>query len=331
MKIVFIGNNKSKFDRVYDERVLGRLGLDKKSVKVISEAELPKHKNELIEAEIAFSTWGMLKLSEEKIKAYFPNLKAIFYAAGTVGYFAKPFLNCGVRVFSAAAANGIPVAEYTAAQIELALKGYFQAAKNYRLLLPIAKLNSEKVQGNYKATVGIVGLGVIGSMVAKKIAENDVKILAYDPFASKEYADSMSVELCSLEELFKKSDVISNHLANKKELNNIFNYKLFKLMKNNASFINTGRGAQVNEYALALALISHPHRTAIVDVLKNEIIPITSPLWWCPNAILTPHIAGSTGYETTRMADYMIDEYNVFVVGGSPESEVTAEKLQRMA
>lgn len=331
MKIVFICNNKTKFNRVYDERVLNRLGFSKCGIARISERDFSKYEKELREAEIVFSTWGMPKISEEKIKQYLPNLKAVFYAAGSVGYFAEPFLNLGIKVFSAASANGIPVAEYTSAQIKLALKGYFQSAKNYRTLLPVAKINSEKYRGNYKATVGIVGLGVIGSSVAKKIAGNDIKILAYDPFASQKYAAGLGAELCDLETLFAQSDVITNHLANKKELNNIFGHKLFKLMKKNSTFINTGRGAQVNEFALAFALLSHPLRTAVVDVIKTEVCPIISPLWWCPNAIMTPHIAGSTGYETTRLADYMIDEYNIFISGGKPESEVTKVKLERMA
>ena len=72
-----------------------------------------------------FSTWGMPVMTEEEISTYFPALKCVFYGAGSVQRFARPFLHCGVRVFSAWGANAIPVAEYTAAQIVLATKGYF--------------------------------------------------------------------------------------------------------------------------------------------------------------------------------------------------------------
>ena len=141
----------------------------------------------------------------------------------------------------------------------------------------------------------------------------------------------MGVTLVSLPELFKNSDVISNHLANKKELNDILNYSLFSLMKENATFINTGRGAQVNEEDLARALNEEKARTAVLDVQKNESEPEKGPLFNCINAIMTPHIAGSTGYEVTRMADYMIEEFNRYLKGEKCNSEVTLEKLKTMA
>ena len=77
--------------------------------------------------EFIFSTWGMPRFSAEEIRRYFPDLRAVFYAAGSVQGFARPFLDCGVRVFSAWAANAIPVAAYTVAQILLAAKGFFPA------------------------------------------------------------------------------------------------------------------------------------------------------------------------------------------------------------
>lgn len=78
------------------------------------------------DVEYVFSTWGMPVFTEEEIKAVFPNLKYVFYGAGSVQQFARPFLNCGVKVCSAWAANGVPVAEYTVAQIILANKGFYQ-------------------------------------------------------------------------------------------------------------------------------------------------------------------------------------------------------------
>ena len=72
------------------------------------------------DTEYIFSTWGMPVFTEEEIKEYLPGLRAVFYGAGSVQSFARPFLNCGVKVFSAWAANAVPVAEYTVAQIILA-------------------------------------------------------------------------------------------------------------------------------------------------------------------------------------------------------------------
>ena len=328
MKTVFLCNNIENINRVFDERVRQRL--DVSSV-ILTEDNISDYIQQIKNTEYIFSTWGMPSLSADKIKEYFPSLKCIFYAAGTVCYFAKPFLENGVRVFSAAYANGIPVAEYTAAQIILGLKGYFQAEKFYKSDISLSKSIVSNAQGNYYANVGLIGLGVIGSMVAERLKAFDVNVFAYDPFASTEKAERLGVKLTTLDYIFENCDVISNHLANKPELNDILNYDLFSLMKENAVFINTGRGAQVNEIDLARALKESPFRTAALDVLKDEDKPQNSPLFECKNAFITPHIAGSIGYEVTRMADFIIDEYERYLKGEQCSGEVTLEKLKYMA
>ncbi len=331
IKIALFGENESKFSKVYSENILEKLRKYGEISERIDKSNINEHKEFLSQCEVAFATWGMIKFTEEEIKGYMPNLKALFYSAGTVQYFAEPFLNCGIRVFSAFAANGVPVTEYTVSQIVLALKGYFQGAKRYKSLLPYSFAHTQNCVGAYGAKVGLVGLGAIGSSVAERLKEYDVKVMAYDPFVSEEKAKELNVTLCSLETIFKDCDVISNHLANKKELKNIFNEKLFRLMKKHSTFINTGRGDQVDEFALARSMIAHPSRTAVVDVLKNEVFPYVSPLFWCPNVIITPHIAGSLGNETERMADYMIEQLVNYKTGQSSKYEVTQEMLKTMA
>ena len=331
IKIALFGENEIAFSKVYSETVLEKLRKQGEISERIDRTNINEHKEFLKQCEAAFATWGMIRFTEEEIKEYMPNLKVLFYSAGTVQYFAEPFLNCGIRVFSAFAANGVPVTEYTVSQIVLALKGYFQGAKRYKSFLRYSLAHTQNCIGAYGAKVGLVGLGAIGSSVAEKLKEYDVKVMAYDPFVSEERARELNVTLCSLETVFKECDVISNHLANKKELKNIFNAKLFGLMKRHSTFINTGRGDQVDEFALALSLHAHPSRTAVVDVLKNEKFPYSSPLFWCPNVIITPHIAGSLGNETERMADYMIAQLDNYINGKSVKYEVTKEKLERMA
>lgn len=331
MKIALFGTNQSQFSKVYTPEVLARLGEYGELSQKINRKNLEQHREFLSDCEIAFSTWGMPKFTAEEIKEYMPKLKAVFYSAGTVQYFAKPFLENGVKVFSAFAANAIPVAEYTFAQISLASKGYFQAAKNYRVLFPRAFTLANASTGNFGCKVGLVGLGAIGCMVAERLRALDVEVYAYDPFVSEEKASSLGVTLIGLEELFSTCDVISNHLANKPELKNVFNARLFSKMKKYSTFINTGRGAQVAEYSLALSLLLHPSRTFVADVIKKEYFPYINPLFWCPNAILTPHIAGSTGKEPQRMAYYMMEEMERFTSGEETKYEVTLEALGRMA
>ena len=332
MKIALLGNNTAKFNLVFSQEVINKLKQygDVYS-ELINSKNIENHKSFLADCDVAFSTWGMLTLCEEEIKKYMPKLKCVFYAAGTVQYFAQPFLNCGVKVFSAFAANAVPVIEYTVSQIILASKGFYQGAKRYRIALPTSFSHTQKCKGNFGIKVGLIGLGAIGSGVAEKLKDYDIEVLAYDPFCSNEKAEQLNVKLTDLETIFKECLVISNHLANKKELKNIFTDKHFKLMQKNSTFINTGRGDQVNEWALAKNLILHPSRTAVADVLKNETMPFTSPLFWCPNAILTPHIAGSMGNETHRMAYYMIEELERYVSGLNAKYEITKDLLKAMA
>ena len=134
MKIALFGSNALQFNKVYTPAVLDRLRSYGELSGRLGRKDLAANTAFLAECEVAFATWGMPALTKEEIARFLPRLKAVFYAAGTVQYFARPFLESGVRVFSAYAANAVPVAEYAFAQISLAAKGYFQAAKCYRAL-----------------------------------------------------------------------------------------------------------------------------------------------------------------------------------------------------
>ena len=331
MKIALFGTNEAQFSKVYTPDVLKKLGEYGELSPKINQKNIAEYAEFLKDCEIAFSTWGMPEFTKEEIKKYLPSLKAVFYAAGTVQYFARPFLESGIKVFSAFAANAVPVAEFTFAQISLASKGFFQSAKYYRTLPAYSHHHANASPGNFGCKVGLVGLGAIGQMVAERLMALDVEVFAYDPFVSEERARELNVKLIDLEALFSECDIISNHLANKKELENVFNASLFRRMKKRATFINTGRGAQVNEFALARHLLCHPSQTFIADVIKNELFPYACPLFWCPNAIPTPHIAGSTGNEPQRMAYYMMEEMEKFTSGEATKYEVTLEGLERMA
>ena len=331
MKIALFGSDINRFRKVYTPSVIKRLEGFGELSPVINKKNIEENREFLKDCEYAFATWGMPTFTEEDIKEYMPSLKAVFYSAGTVQYFARPFLNSGIKIFSAFAANAVPVTEYTFAQIILAAKGYFQAASNYKPLLPRSFVHAQTAVGNYECKVGLVGLGAIGKEVAKRLQTLDVEVLACDPFVPEETARALGVTLVDLETIFSECDVISNHLADKKELKHIFNYSLFRRMKKHSVFINTGRGNQVDEFALALSLLLHPSRTFLGDVLKKEELPFLSPLFWCHNAILTPHIAGSMGNETHRMAYYMIDELERHISGKETKYEVTSEMLKSMA
>ncbi len=286
------------------------------------------------DVEYLFSTWGMLELEREEIKRYFPSLKAVFYAAGSVKGFAPAFLDCGVKVFSAWAANGVPVAECTVAEIILANKGFFSGSLAYRQTKSQDKgreKSFDSFPGNYNTNVGIIGAGMIGRLVIERLKTYNLNIFVFDPFLSEENAEKMGVKKCSLEELFQSCQTVSNHLADKPETVGMLNYSLFSKMPPNGVFINTGRGAQVVEEDLIRALKEEPDRFAVLDVTYPEPPVETSPFYAMDNVILSPHMTGSFGNEFHRMAEYMLGEYELLTAGKEVNYSITKEMLTTMA
>lgn len=332
MKCVLMTNQKFQIARVYPEHIKEKIR-ERCEIPdfIVSKGDLNKRKDYLKDIEIIFATWGMPQLSKEEIEEVFPNLKAVLYAAGTVQKFAREFLESGVKVSSAWKANAIPVAEFTFAQIILAQKGYFQAAATVKKNEVSAYLHHYKQLGNYKTKIGIVGAGAIGSLVCERLKTLECEVYVYDPFLSEERAKELNVTLTDLETIFSTCNVISNHLANKKELVGIFNYDLFSKMKPYATFINTGRGDQVVEKDLARAMKEKRSCTALLDVTSTDIITYTNPMTRQKNIIQSPHIAGSAGQEVWRMAEYMIEEYDRLAAGEPLIHEVTLDMLATMA
>jgi len=280
-----------------------------------------------------FSTWGMPAYDGETIRRLFPDLRYIYYGAGTVQYFARPFLNAGVRIFSAWAANAVPVAEYTVAQILLGNKGFFQSDRRYRSFGFLeARAYTDNFTGNYKDTVGLLGAGMIGRLVIRLLKQYDLFIKVFDPFLSQEDALALGVEKTGLKDIFSTCRVISNHLANNDETAAMLGYELFSLMKNNAVFINTGRGRQLVMEDLLKSMKEQPGRTALLDVTDPlEPLPEDHPAWDVPNVYITPHIAGSMGHEMCRMGEYIFDEAQRIAAGDKPLYEVTVDMLETMA
>lgn len=302
------------------------------SAPIYSKEELEKEKAALQEVHYIFSTWGMLPLTEEEIRGYFPQLKAVFYAAGSVQEFARSFLACGVAVFSAWMANAVPVAEYTVAQILLAGKGFYQCIDHYRASgFTGAREYASGFPGNYGAKIGVLGAGAIGKLVIQMLKSYKLEVLVFDPFLSVEGANALGVQKAGLSEIFSGCKVISNHIANNPQTVGMLDYSLFSVMQPYATFLNTGRGAQVVEPDLIRAMTEVPTRTAVLDVTFPEPVPMESPLLHTSNIYITPHIAGSSADEIARMGEYMQQEFISFAAGGPGRYRVTEEMLKTMA
>lgn len=320
---------------VYQEGVIDKMKalVPELDERIYTYTDLVSNPSLFSDTEIIFSSWGMPALSEDEIKNYLPNLKCVFYAAGSVQRFARPFLNCGVRVFSAWAANAIPVAEYTVAQIILANKGFFTLSR----LLSEKKLDEARnikhsYSGNYKEKIGLIGCGMIGSHVARLLQQYELEVMVFDPFLSDERAEKLKVKKCSLDEIFKTCSVVSNHMANNEQTKSMLTYSHFAVMRPFAAFINTGRGEQVVEADLVRALTERADLTAVLDVTYPEPAKPEHPFYTLPNCFLTPHIAGNiVAGEQVRMVEYMLEEYRCYASGAPCKYEVNLEMLKTMA
>ena len=328
MKAAFVGANPNTFDRVYGERQRAAL---RETVDLLPGVFTDLSDERLRNVEAIFSTWGMLSPDEDEIRESLPRLKYVFYAAGTVQGFARPFLNCGVRVFSAWQANAVPVVQFAFAQILLALKGFFPAQSLTRKSRARATEVQAHYPGVFDAKVGLLGCGAIGSRVAEMLKPMDAEVWAFDPFLSDERAASLGVEKHSLDEIFAECDVISNHLANLPATVGIIRREHLLSMKPYSTFINTGRGPQLDERDLFDMLTLDPTRWALLDVMTDEGNSDFNPLNTLPNCRITPHIAGSTGNEVRRMADYMIEECKKVLLGEACRYEVSESMLDTMA
>ena len=332
---IFFNDDSWRFPVLYPEELRARIRARADfSDEIYSSKDLddPALAGLFARTRVIFSSWGMPALTEKQIEAYFPNLEAVYYAAGTVQYFARPFLKRGVRVFSAWAANGVPVVEFTVAQIVLAGKGYFQSLRRYREMnRKAAFAYTMSLPCNYNIRVGILGAGVIGREVMARLKAYQYEVLAYDPYVSDEVLSSLGAKRASLEEIFSTCQIISNHVANLPATVGMIDGKLLHSMLPNAAFINTGRGAQVVESELIAALKACPDRTALLDVTWPEPPEEGSEFYTLPNVFLTPHIAGSQNNEWARMALYMVEEFERTEDHLPVRYEVTEKMLETMA
>ena len=333
MKAVFLCNFVDKFPKVYNDRTIAAISDKAEAMQgLFTEKDLIDSPEKFSDVEVIFSTWGMPVLTEEQVRRYLPKLKCIFYAAGSVQAFARPYMACGVRIFSGWSVNAVPVAEVAVAQIILANKGYFLSSRLYHDKGNTAATKAfEKCCGNFDENVGLIGAGMIGSLVAKMLKAYDLNVLVFDPFLSDERAQALGVKRCSLEELFSSCAVVSNHLADNEQTRGMLDYSLFKLMRENGVFINTGRGAQVVEPDLVRILTEREDLTALLDVTHPEPCEEGHPFYTLRNCLLTPHIAGCSGKEMYRLGRFMSEEFERFLKNEHCSSEVTAEMLKTMA
>lgn len=167
-------------------------------------------------------------------------------------------------------------------------------------------------------TLGIVGFGHAGRLIAKKAAAFGMNIIACDPFIKDYKIDD--TRIVSLKRLLKEADIISLHCTLTEETANMFSTEQFAAMKDGAYFINTARGEIVDENALMDALESGKLAGAAMDVARKEPISSDSRLLKYDNLILTPHIAGSAYDVQATGTRMIIDSLEDWLSGNKPRN-----------
>ena len=301
---------------------------------IICQDNLETYKEQLQEVEVVFSTWGMETFTKDQVQTYFPALKVVFHAAGSVQTFARPFLELGITIVNASAPMAIPVAQMTLSLIIQLSKGFYHSEARYKDVSfeEGRSVTIYKFPGLYdKTPIGILGVGMIGRKLIEYLEQFDVDILVFDPFLSTKAANELGVKKTSLEKIFSTCQVITNHIANNEQTVDMLDYRLFSLMKTNAAFINTGRGAQVVEADLLRAMKEEPLRFAVLDVTAEEPYPSNGSLRSCENILLLPHIAGYAASEVHCLSDCVIEQFDRYSRGESLQNVVTLDMLDTMA
>jgi phosphoglycerate dehydrogenase-like enzyme len=283
----------------------------------------------LAESEVLLSGWGCPPIDSVLLDRA-PRLRLVAHAAGTVKGLVTPELfERGVRVSSAAAANALPVAEYTLAAILLANKGAFWSDHAYHRAGAAAAGVAPEV-GNRGKCVGIVGASRVGRLVIERLRPFELSVLLYDPFVDEATARTLGVASVELGELLRRSDVVSLHAPLLPETTGMIGKPELAELRDGATLINTARGKVVDAAALEAELVSGRLR-AVIDTSDPEPLPDDSPLRGLDNVFLTPHIAGSLGSEIGRMAELAIAEIARFARGEPLEHEVLVSDLERIA
>jgi phosphoglycerate dehydrogenase-like enzyme len=290
-----------------------------------------EHPELLHDVQVILSGWGA-PVMDEAFLDQTPNLKAVFYGAGSIrGIVDHAFWQRGLVITSAYGANAVPVAIYTLSQILFSLKHGWRYGLELKRTHQYPERETMNMPGTYTSTVGIISLGMVGRNVCELLKPFGLKVLAYDPFVSPETAKELGVELCSLEDVFRRADVVSLHTPWLKETEGLITEAHFAAMKTGASFINTARGAVVREEEMIAVLQQRPDLFAVLDVVHPEPPATDSPLFTLPNVIVTPHIAGAVGTECQRMGRYMVEELTRYLRGDALQWGITEQKAKVLA
>lgn len=230
----------------------------------------------------------------------------------------------GVLVVNAPDGNTIAATEHTIAMMLALARNIPQsAAKMKEGVWDKKAFTGIELRGK---VLGVVGLGRIGSAVAKRAQAMEMEVIAYDPYINRERFDNLAVKIVSLEDLFRQADFITIHAPKIKDTYHLINDDTIALMKDGVYIVNCARGGVVDEAALYRAMLSRKVAGAALDVFETEP-PVGSPLLELPNFIATPHLGASTREAQVNVALDVAEEIVAVLRGKMAKNAVNIPSI----
>jgi phosphoglycerate dehydrogenase-like enzyme len=330
MPVVALALPSATAGMMFDQTDLDRLRCVANVVGPVSRAGVEDLRPLLRCARAAITGWGS-RLDDLSLFEQAPQLGLIAHSAGSIrGLIPLDLVRRGVKVTSAASANAVPVAEFTVAAMTMLLKQVPWLGGGFALSRAERDARFSVIRELQDISVGIIGASRIGREVIRLLKSyTGLRVRLFDPYVSTEEARALGVELVSLDELCR-CEVVSVHAPNVPETRHMINARTLSLLPDHAIFINTSRGALVDEAALVEEVRRRP-LYCLLDVTDPEPPPLDSPLRSERNIILTPHIAGAMNQARRRMGRLAIDEVIRFLAGEPLQHEIRPEMLATMA
>ena len=235
----------------------------------------------------------------------------------------------GVVVMNSPGGSSVTVAELAVGMM-LALSRHISQAT---VSIKAGKWEKKRFQGHELSgkTLGVVGIGNIGSVVVDRARSMKMSVVAYDPFISAEAAEQLGVELVTLDELWARADVVSLHVPLTEQTRNVVNAATLARMKKGVLLVNCARGGLVDEKALADALASGHVGGAALDVFEKEPVSPDNPLLAQDRFICTPHLGASTEEAQAAVAVGIAEQLAAYLTRGEVRNAVNVPSMSKEA
>jgi D-3-phosphoglycerate dehydrogenase len=233
----------------------------------------------------------------------------------------------GVLVTITGDANAVAVSEHAFGCLLAVARKIALAHANIK----VGKWERDRIIGVelYQKVLGLIGLGRIGSNMARRAKAFEMEVIAYDPYAKPETAQQLDVPLVDLPTLLRRSDFISLHVPLTGETRHIIGQAELAQMKPSAILVNTARGGLIDEHALYESLAAQRIAGAALDVFEQEPLPANHPLTQLDNILFSPHVAGQTAEALRRMSIGAAENILAVFRGEIPPFVVNPEVLNK--